>query len=385
MSLINLRSQRAERMARGEEEDPASTNRLSMAHAALLNMRGAQVQAQLQAQAQTTRQTQADTRTLLSPRDGFVDDFGRISSTGHLPLHPHTYSPAQARAHASNLLSPNAGMNVNADAGQQQQYQYQFAQAQEYARLLESTVRGMGISLSDLDLDVNADPARVRRSPAPGLRMPLSVSTAQQMQSRGGDQFSGAFSQQQQSQMQMQMQQMRQLQEERPRQGRQGRAAAQPHLLMPSADIQSDFAQYASTRSFAPPSQQQYQQQHRPQHQHQQSKRIFDLTSTASNATLDGQHHSHRPEHERKQLHGHHSNAPLYSSRGTIAESEAHQYASAKYAHGADSTPLVSPALTYTSRTPSTLSPATPFFGSFTPAAGGGEGDRDRRKVEYQQ
>ncbi|TDL24502.1 hypothetical protein BD410DRAFT_838030 [Rickenella mellea] len=366
---------RSERVARGDEDDSSASNRLSMAHAALLNMRGAQLQAQLQVQLTRTAQSQGGAQqkanVFLPNACPISDDFGRISSTAHVPLHPQTTYATQVPSSLPTLPTASGiGLGTGVGVDQSLQYQAQLTQAQEYARLLETTMRGMGISLGDMDLNG-------MNSLGMGFSMdsPLVNSPADQFALLQNQQYS----------------QLVQQQGDHTQRQPKGRNAAGRHgqrPLMPSLDTQNNifspegFAQYTGTTSFVP----QNQNQQQLSDQQQVHRRAFDTPMKQYESSLGT------------------LQAQSFGGGGGVrgsASSNARGFGSGLSAqYGQDShglglgtgrmggygehggeTPLVSPALTYASRTPSTMSPATPFFGGFTPALG----ERDRRKGEFQQ
>jgi hypothetical protein len=156
------------------------------------------------------------------------------------------------------------------------------------------------------------------------------------------------------------------------------RPAAIPPSTHPSSLLQSS---HQHQRQYLP------QQQHSTlnssnRHSHYSNNMPSSNTNTSSsnhNSNNDASHNffNHNIQHgimrnvdDGIQIHEHeHDHTSNYPS------SHAHaQFSQHNYDIDMTSPPLISPALTYNSaRTPSTLSPATPFFGSFAPAGDGFE------------
>ncbi|THH04357.1 hypothetical protein EW145_g5589 [Phellinidium pouzarii] len=386
---------RAERLARGEEEDVGGASRLSMAHAALLNLRGAEAQAQLNVN--TIQQMQAPLRDLartpanyqnniLASNIGSVaPDFGNIGSLRTLnTTRDFALKNTGVRSEPHHVSHHHRSVSVSAQ--------------QPHLRSVQTLDHFS--PFGELDAHTaNFDAAMTKRIASSGIHLPWSGGGLPSI-SKSIDTSRLALLQHQTQLQQLQLLQQMQNAASRPEwqslDPSYSHALGQSQALMPSVDILT--AQMNGTHSQAGENRLPTQNPSRgPQQLPRVQARSFskaslsDLSSAATFHSPNMEHfHGHHAgnedyltRHEHHRVTNQHTNTrqqvsgytPAHLTR-TSANNSGELMSGAGRRHASileeGEIANVSPALTYASRTPSTLSPATPLFNTFgfgTPAS----------------
>ncbi|KAI5117830.1 hypothetical protein M0805_003307 [Coniferiporia weirii] len=377
---------RAERLARGEEEDVGDATRLSMAHAALLNLRGAEAQVQLNAhslqhQAQLPHFDLAHTptaflNTKLARNAASTTEFGSVGSF-------HSVAPALRNAgmnsevHHVHCAAPPSGQKT---------------------RVHGVHTMGRANTLGDLDAHMTSmDDAMTKTTRSSGMHLPLGGGALLPPISAKSIETTRLALLQHQTQLQ-QLQLLQQMQNAASRPEWQSidsnyainnHAHVQSQALMPSVDIfttqmnscqaQGGEGRHSVQTTFRD---QQVPRAHIQRHVRSCSKSgLSDLSATTVPQPPSAEQYRGRRASNEDYL-ARHEHQRVANQHPTLVRSHARlcvdhpeeliSGAGRRHANILEEGEIVtvSPALTYASRTPSTLSPATPLFNTFgTPAS----------------
>ncbi|KAH8115921.1 hypothetical protein DFH11DRAFT_1246151 [Phellopilus nigrolimitatus] len=371
---------RAERLARGEDEDVGGTARLSMAHAALLNLRGAEAQVQLNAHA---LQKHGQARSPLDLQNSQLTNNNVSNLATIAAFHPMTIVQDQ------DLKNAGAVSKAYLSAAQ---HHCQDSPLPPHGANAYSHSPGMDALGAHMN---NTNPALVGKKsnvcfPSNGGRL-SSLST----KSFEANQLALLQQQAQLQQLQL-LQQMQNASRPEwqgidPNYAFNTHAHILPHALMPSVDIlttqmNDSHSQVGGRRV---PAHQIIRGQSAPCIQQEQTRSytkagLSEHSGTTFQSTNNVEHqHGRRAgedyvaghQYARTAHSSHHHVSGYASSHAHRSDADHHEMVSGANRRRIGvieegEVTLVSPALTYTSRTPSTLSPATPLFNAFgTPAS----------------
>ncbi|KAL5498713.1 hypothetical protein ACEPAH_2068 [Sanghuangporus vaninii] len=373
---------RTERLNRGEDE-MVNGAQLSMAHAALLNLRGAEVQAQL-----------GNVNLLQQPHLAHYDHRPPVTiSSSHLG---NAGLPASGLTSSDPCFRLTSSQDVHHGYGNHppmhhatQQYRHT-STLPHYPNTLSSDSSRASVNLLDAHTGVTERTAMMKRHALANMNQPSNGFSAGSL-----DAEQLALIQQQNQLQQLQL--LRQMQKAGIDPNYAIESLDQTYSLMPSVDIATNYFIDSGTHTSVdnlPAREGTHGRKNSTSNAHHHTAQVYEKNSV-SELPISTQMLSPNAEH----FHGQHSASDQISvhqlqqqkqqARGQCPTSSEFGYSSQFMHRGADvregminnmsrrngaleesELTLISPALTYASRTPSTLSPATPLFNTFgTPAA----------------